>query len=195
MLWSTMNSATLTTYDTPSFSVSWSNSGDTLARYGLQLGGSKTFEQYGAISAEFAETKTGSSGGSDSYIGLYGWSLNPCVEFYIVEDSFSQMPISIANASAKGTATIDGETYSLYSKATSTTDSRCTGTSGLMQFYSVRQSARQCGEISVSQHFQAWKGAGMMLGKLDQVMVVAETMGGVGTVGFPTAIVTVPSLP
>lgn len=41
-------------------------------------------------------TKTGSGGGY-SYIGIFGWSLNPLHEFYVVDDWFG------AHASASGT--------------------------------------------------------------------------------------------
>ena len=48
------------------------------------------------MSADFAVTKTGSGGGY-SYIGIFGWSLNPLHEFYVVDDWFG------AHASASGT--------------------------------------------------------------------------------------------
>jgi hypothetical protein len=154
----------------------------------------KTFDQYGAITAQFAETKTGTAGGF-SFIGAYGWSTTPCVEFYIVEDSYNKMPISPGPTST-ATVTIDGGTYRLYSQATTGTGgSLCAGVSSWLQFFSVRQTARQCGQISISQHFSAWASAGMTLGNLAEARLLVETGGGTGSIEFTTASVTAQSLP
>lgn len=55
----------------------------------------------------------------------------------------------------------------------------------------IRNSARTCGQISVTQHFDAWAKAGMPLGKMDQVQILLEVGGGVGSAEFPIASVTV----
>jgi hypothetical protein len=91
-LWSSASTGSLTTFSTPAFSASWNNSGDFLARLGLKWDDTKTYDQLGTITAQFAEKKTGSAGGF-SYVGVYGWSVNPCIEYYILEDSFSTMPV------------------------------------------------------------------------------------------------------
>jgi hypothetical protein len=161
-LWSTYGTGSLTTYDTPAFSAAWNNSGDFLARLGLKWDDTKTYDQLGTITAQFAETKTGAPP-RYSYIGVYGWSLNPCVEYYIVEDSFDAMPVRPSGVASKGTVNIDGGTYTLYSAAMTGTGSACSGASAWTQFWSVRQTARQCGQISLSQHFKAWNDAGMAL--------------------------------
>src|SRR5262249_20355430 len=108
-IWS--NGATagsITTYSTPAFSAAWNGSGDFLARIGMSWGNSgKTVDSLGTVTAQFAETKTGSGGGY-SYIGIYGWSVNPCVEWYIVDDSYNRMPVNPGSTTNKGTAMIDG---------------------------------------------------------------------------------------
>jgi len=43
----------------------------------------------------------------------------------------------------------------------------------------------------VTQHFDAWAKAGMPLGKVDQVQILLEVGGGVGSAEFPIASVTV----
>ena len=182
----------MTTFDTPAFRATWGpNSGDVLARFGLDLGTSGlTYDQYGPITAEFAETKSGTGGGY-SYIGIYGFTIDPCVEFYIVEDSYSAMPFEPYSTSKKGTVTIDGASYGLYSGSmTSTGSSACRGSSWRL-FYSVRQTARTCGQISITQHFDAWKAAGMNLGNLALVQILAEVGGGTGSIDFPIANVTI----
>ena len=189
-IWSNGSGGSITTYSTPAFSASWNNSGDFLARLGLQWNDSKTYDQYGTITAQFAYTKTGTGGGY-SYIGIYGWSVSPCVEWYIVDDSFNTMPVNPGNTTNNGTANIDGGTYILYSRPTSGTGgSKCTGVSSWTQFYSVRKTARQCGQISISQHFSAWANANMPLGKMDQAQILVEVGGGSGSIDFSTANVT-----
>ncbi len=189
-IWSNGSGGSITTYSTPAFSASWNNSGDFLARIGLQWNDTKTYDQYGTITATYSSKKTGSGGGY-SYIGIYGWSTNPCVEWYIVDDSYNKMPVNPGNTSNKGTAMIDGGTYTIYSRATSGTGgSKCQGVSNWTQFYSVRQTARQCGTISITQHFDAWKAAGLTLGKMDQAQILVEVGGGSGSIDFPVANVT-----
>jgi endo-1,4-beta-xylanase len=189
-IWSNGSAGSITTYDVPAFSADWNNSGDFLARLGLQWNASKTYDQLGTITSQFAYKKSGSGGGY-SYIGIYGWSVNPCVEFYIVDDSYNKMPVNPGSTTNKGTVTIDGGDYILYTRPTNGTGgSKCGNVSSWTQFYSVRKTARTCGEISISEHFKAWAAAGMTLGKMDQAQILVEVGGGSGSVDFTTANVT-----
>jgi hypothetical protein len=181
----------LTTFSTPAFSAGWNNSGDYLGRLGFEWGNnSKAYTAYGTITAQVAFKKTGSGGGF-SYIGIYGWSTNPCIEWYIVDDSFGTMPFNAYNATLKGTVAIDGENYKLFSNSTNGTGgNRCGNVTTWTQFWSIRQKARQCGIISITQHFDAWKAAGMTLGNMLEAKILVETGGGSGSVDFPIANVT-----
>jgi len=73
---------------------------------------------------------------------------------------------------------------------TGTGGSRCNGINSWDQYYSVRKSARQCGIISISEHFDAWDRLGMPLGNLLEAKILIETGGGVGSADFPVAEVT-----
>lgn len=189
-VWSNGSGGSITTYNKPAFSAAWNNSGDFLARLGLQWNATKTYDQYGTITAQFASKKTGTAGGY-SYIGIYGWSVSPCVEWYIVDDSYNPMPVNPGNTTNKGTADIDGGKYTLYTRATSGTGgSKCPGVSNWAQFYSIRQTARECGQISITKHFDAWAAAGMALGKMDQAQILVEVGGGTGSIDFTLANVT-----
>src|ERR1700678_3712347 len=98
------------------FSASWNNGGDFLAHLGLDFNSSQSYTAYGTIAAQFAESKTGTAGGF-STIGMYGWTQNPCVEWYIVDDSFQTMPTQRSSV----TTTIDGGTYYLITNTTTGT--------------------------------------------------------------------------
>ena len=189
-IWSNGTAGSITYYDTPAFRATWNESGDFLARLGLQWNATRTYEQFGTITAEFASRKTGTGGGF-SYIGIYGWSVNPCVEFYIVDDSYRGLPVNPGQTTNKGTVTIDGGSYVMYTRnTTGTGGSKCPGVNSWLQFYSIRQTARTCGQISITQHFDAWKAAGMTLGMMDQAQIFVEVGGGTGSIDFTTARVT-----
>jgi len=186
-VWSSGGGGCLITYGSDAaFSATWNNSGDFLARVGLALGSNKTYDQFGTLGVDFAETKSGNGGGYSS-IGVYGWSVSPLVEFYVVEDSYNGQH---GSGSKKGTFTIDGEgTYDVYVH-TQNNQPSIQGTSTFDQFISVRQSARTCGHISLTKHFDAWKGFGMTLGKMEEAKVLLEAGGGSGRIDFTTANVT-----
>ena len=59
-----------------------------------------------------------------------------------------------------------------------------------VQFWSMRQTARQCGHISISEHFKAWANLGMTLGKIEECRILVEVVGGAGNIDFTTATVT-----
>src|SRR5436190_1622580 len=186
-IWSSGSGGCLITYgSTAAFSATWNNSGDFLARVGLNLGSNKTYDQFGTLSADFAEAKSGNGGGYSS-IGVYGWSVSPLVEFYVTEDSYNGLGTS---GTKKGTFTIDGEgTYNVYQRMQNNQPS-IQGNASFPQFISIRTSARTCGHISLSKHFEAWKGFGMTLGKMEEAKVLIEAGGGSGRIDFPTANVT-----
>ena len=190
-IWTNGNGGSITVYpDTHAFSASWDNSLDFLAHLGLDFSGSnaKPYAEYGPIVAQFVEEKHGDAGGF-SMIGMYGWMHNPCIEWYIDEDSFNGL-----YGRGNVTATIDGATYYLSSNETTGTGGANACESGhegpWMQMHSTRQTARQCGTVTVSDHFKAWEDQGWTLGDLTSVHINVEVGGGVGSIDFPVANVT-----
>jgi hypothetical protein len=161
-----------------------------LAHLGLDFRGAdaKPYAEYGTIIADFVEEKHGDAG-SFSMIGIYGWMHDPCIEWYINEDSFGRLW-----GSGDVTATIDGATYSMSSAETTGTDGANACESGhtgpWTQIRSTRQAARQCGTVTVSDHFKAWEAQGWTLGNLTSVHINVEVGGGVGSIDFPVANVT-----
>jgi hypothetical protein len=101
------------------------------------------------------------------------------------------MPFNAYNATLKGTVQIDGADYKLFqNKTTGTGGSRCSGVSQWDQYWSIRQTARQCGTITISEHFRAWDTAGLKLGGLLEAKILVESGGGTGDIQFPIANVT-----
>ena len=188
-IWSNGSGGSITVFpNAHAFSASWNNGGDFLAHLGLNFNASKSYTAYGTIAAQFVETKTGSGGGY-SNIGMYGWTHSPCVEWYINEDSFNAL-----GGTGTATATIDGGTYNLRTLTTTGTGGANACESGhtgnWTQMISTRKTARQCGTITVSDHFKAWAAQGWSLGTLASVHINVETGGGTGSIQFPVATVT-----
>jgi hypothetical protein len=101
------------------------------------------------------------------------------------------MPFDAYNATQKGTFTTDGASYKLFqNQTTGTGGSRCSGVNQWAQYWSIRQSGRQCGTITISEHFKAWEAAGMPMGGLLEAKILVETGGGTGSIDFPVAKVT-----
>ncbi|MGO9834458.1 MAG: glycoside hydrolase family 11 protein [Polyangiaceae bacterium] len=188
--WTNGSGGCITTFsNADAYSGSWSDGGDYLARLGLNFSGNQSYTYYGTITAQFAESRTGSAGGYSS-IGIYGWMWNPCVEYYIVEDSFNGL--STSNV----TTTIDGGTYYLSTNMTSGSGGNSCEpghTGGWTQMWSYRQTARQCGTITITDHFNAWKNQGWSLGDLSSAQVNVEVGGGTGSIDFTLANVTTTS--
>lgn len=187
-IWSNTGQGELTSYDVPAFTASWNEAGGYLGRLGYEWGGVPVpYEQLGTITAQFVANKSGSAGGY-SYIGMYGWSNDPCIEWYVVEDSYNGMPFNPGMTTVMDEVDIDGGTYIMYTRPTTGTGgSRCSGVNQWMQYYSMRKTARSCGQISLTEHFDAWKALGMELGDLLEAKILVEVGGGTGRVDLPIA--------
>jgi Glycosyl hydrolases family 11 len=168
-----------------------------IGRLGYEWGGfgdtPVPYESLGTITARFVANKTGSGGDVYSYIGMYGWSSDPCVEWYVIEDSFKTMPVNPGTTTLKtDKLRVDDGDYNVYTRPTSGNGgTRCNGVTDWIQYYSIRKTARRCGEISLTAHFDAWKGLEMPLGDLLEAKILVEVGGGVGRVDFPVAEVLV----
>ena len=190
-IWTNGDGGSITIFpDAPAFSASWDNSLNFLAHLGLDFHGddAKPYAEYGTIIAEFVEEKYGDAG-DFSMIGIYGWMHDPCIEWYINEDSFGRLW-----GFGDITATIDGATYYMSASETTGTDGANACESGhtgpWTQIRSTREAARQCGTVTVSDHFRAWEAQGWTLGNLTSVHINVEVGGGVGSIDFPVANVT-----
>lgn len=169
------------------FKADWDNAGDFLARVGLKWDETQTFDKYGTLAADYAYTKTGNGGGY-SFIGIYGWSNDPLIEYYIVDDWFGSGPPT-GGGQLKGSFEIDGGKYNIYTNLRDQKPS-IHGTKTFTQFFSVRQTARQCGHISITEHFKKWDSLSMKLGKMYEAKILVEAGGGKGTINFTTATLT-----
>ncbi len=199
-LWADGGTNSMTYYPNGTFSAKWSNSNDFLARVGYRYGdnGSGVDHKTKHYTVDYKYTKNGH--GSYGYIGVYGWTVNPQVEYYIVDDWYSQPNENYIGAKF-GEITVDGATYTIHAYLRQDEYSK-TGKSTFLQIFSVRKTPRQCGHIDISAHFNKWdelftgqtatlkgsKGGGsttLRFGRVTEVMLMNEAGGNSsGTVDY-----------
>ncbi len=175
------------------FEANWTDVEDFLARVGLDFDETRGHRDVGNIWAQFSETQTGGERGL-TYVGIYGWTVNPLREFYILDDWGATKPAGIASdgtpRDAVGVLEVDGATYDVWKKTRENKPS-IKGTATFDQYFSIRREKRACGRISVSEHLAGWERFGLPLGNLYEVKLLVESQDNSGSVEFTSAVVAV----
>ncbi|KAL4947764.1 glycoside hydrolase [Aspergillus filifer] len=151
---------TYTNGDGGSYTVEWSNVGNFVGGKGYNPGSSNAISFSGTFSPS-----------GNGYLSVYGWTQNPLIEYYIVESYGDYSPGTAGTH--HGTVESDGATYDIYT-ATRENAASIEGTATFTQFWSVRQSKRSEGTVTVQNHFDAWGNLGMTLGTHNYQIVAVE---------------------
>lgn len=149
------------------FTAQWSNINNILFRKGKKFNETQTHHQIGNISINYGANYQPNG---NSYLTVYGWAVDPLVEYYIVDSWGSWRP---PGGASKGTINVDGGTYDIY-ETTRVNQPSIKGTATFKQYWSVRTTKRTSGTISVSEHFKAWENLGMTMGKMYEVALTVE---------------------
>ncbi|KAF2730735.1 glycoside hydrolase family 11 protein, partial [Polyplosphaeria fusca] len=150
------------------YTCRWSGSTDFVVGLGWTTGSNRVINYKATYSAQ----------GSGSYLAVYGWINSPQAEYYVVESYGSFNPCS--QAQSIGTVTSDGGTYQVCTDQRNNQPS-ITGTSTFTQYFSVRQSQRTSGTVTLDNHFKLWAQHGFGNKNFNYQVMAVEAFSGSGS--------------
>ena len=164
-MWSAgQGSACITLNSSNSYSTSWSGIGDFVAGVGWNPGSTQSISYNGSLNAN----------GGTNLVSLYGWSTNPLVEYYVIDNYVGSPNYAGQNM---GTMTSDGGTYTII-KHQQVNQPSIQGTTTFWQYLAIRTSPRSSGTITFQNFVNAWASKGMNLGSMNYQVMATEAWGG-----------------
>lgn len=156
------------------FSGNWSGVENYLARRGLEYNQTKEHQEIGKFYADYkCIYKPSKKSAGNSYLSVYGWTIDPLIEFYIIENWQNWIPSMADSAQLKGTIFMNGSYYDIYENVRVNQPS-INGITTFKQYFSIRRNKQSSGEINISEHFAKWEELGMDMGKMYEVSFVVE---------------------
>lgn len=120
--------------------------------------------------------------GSNGYLTLYGWTTDPLIEYYVVDNWGADFTPPGEDAAVLGTVESDGGTYRIY-RTQRVEKPSIRGTQTFYQYWSVRTEKRKQGAdntITFPNHVEAWREHGLELGTMDYQVMATEGFGSSG---------------
>jgi len=170
------------------FKCKWETSNSAIFRTGKWFGfkKAKRFSNMGTIKVNYGVNYFPDKG---SCLCVYGWSINPLIEFYIVENA----DINTKNYPLERSIVIDGSMY-LVNKKICVEQPSIMGTRTFNQYWSIRTAKSSKGVVSVSEHFKAWEKLGMGLGAINEITFAVEGLKSSGTAEVYRNVLTIGDL-
>jgi len=155
------------------FSGEWDGVENYLARRGLGYNQTQEHQEIGTFSATYNCNYNPSTASGNSYLSVYGWTVDPLVEYYIIEDWRNWIPSMAGGATSQGSLSVNGSTYDIYEN-TRVNQPSIVGNATFQQYFSIRSTVRNSGTINISEHFNKWEALGMDMGDMYEVSFVVE---------------------
>jgi endo-1,4-beta-xylanase len=146
------------------FAVSYSNVGDVVAGKGWNPGSSTRTIGY----------NIGALSGSYNFVGVYGWTTNPLIEYYVCE--LGSITWSATNV---GSVSSDGHTYGLW-KHQQVNQPSIIGTATFWQYLSQwgGSSTGSNHAVTLANHFNYWRAHIGSMGAFNLQILAIEAYGG-----------------
>ncbi|OJJ47373.1 hypothetical protein ASPZODRAFT_16054 [Penicilliopsis zonata CBS 506.65] len=133
------------------YTVTWEDCGDFTCGKGWEVGSERDI----TFSADFSPS-------GNAYLAVYGWTENPLIEYYILENYGDYDPGT--EMTYMGSVESDGSLYYIYEHEQVDQPSVESDSSTFMQYWSIRVDLRSEGTVTTANHFAAWEELGMSLG-------------------------------
>lgn len=145
------------------FAASWSNVGDIVAGKGWNPGSNTRVINYNC----------GALSGGYNFFGIYGWTTNPLIEYYVCE--MGSITYAATNV---GSVTSDGHTYGLW-KHQQVNQPSIIGTATFWQYMSQwgGSSVGSSHAVTMSNHINAWKSKMGNMGSQNLQILAVEAYG------------------
>jgi endo-1,4-beta-xylanase len=176
------------------FSGEWSGIENYLARRGLGYDTTKKHHEIGTFYATYNCNYNPSTESGNSYLSVYGWTVEPLKEYYIIEDWRNWIPSMADGATLKDSISVNGSIYDIYVN-TRVNQPSIVGNATFEQYFSIRRNVRNSGTINISEHFNKWESLGMEMGKMFEVSFVVEGYQSSGNFEFTALDVFVKNTP
>jgi len=112
-------------------------------------------------------------GGANSFLSVYGWTREPIIEYYVIENHGQWIPPgSTSSLEYRGTYNSDGGTYRAYFTRR-TSGSLIEANTEYLQYFSVRAETRTSGTVTFANHVDAWKSFEMEMGTIWDYQIMA----------------------
>ena len=183
-LWKDYGTTEMTLTGEGTFFCNWSDINNALFRAGRKFDCTKTWEEIGTITVDYAADYYPVG---NSYLCIYGWTREPLVEYYVVQSWGNWRP---PGAEAIATVEIGGSTYDIY-ETQRVNQPSIDGTQTFRQYWSVRKGKRTEDTVCMTDHFRAWQEQGLELGKLYEVALTVEGYQSSGTANIYRNVLTV----